>query len=103
MPSTAKDLGVEDSFQPDENVRGGSAYLDELLTRYQTTLRWRWQPTTPARTQWTSTTASSLPRDASIRRVCDSRVQSPRTGARAEAKTGSRASQTGGGLRAGSA
>jgi hypothetical protein len=34
MPSTAKDLGVEDSFQPDENVRGGSAYLDELLTRY---------------------------------------------------------------------
>jgi soluble lytic murein transglycosylase-like protein len=34
MPSTAKDLGVEDSFQPDQNVRGGAAYLDELLTRY---------------------------------------------------------------------
>jgi hypothetical protein len=34
MPSTAKDHGVEDSFQPDENVRGGSAYLDELLSRY---------------------------------------------------------------------
>ena len=34
MPSTAKDLGVADSFQPDQNVRGGSAYLDELLTRY---------------------------------------------------------------------
>jgi soluble lytic murein transglycosylase-like protein len=34
MPSTATGLGVEDSFKPDENVRGGSAYLDELLTRY---------------------------------------------------------------------
>ncbi|MFY9852245.1 MAG: lytic transglycosylase domain-containing protein [Terracidiphilus sp.] len=34
MPSTAKDLGVEDSFQPDQNVRGGSAYLDSLLTLY---------------------------------------------------------------------
>lgn len=34
MPSTARDMGVSDSFQPDENVRGGSAYLDELLTRY---------------------------------------------------------------------
>ena len=34
MPSTARDMGVSDSFQPDENVRGGSAYLDSLLTRY---------------------------------------------------------------------
>ncbi|MDE3148749.1 MAG: lytic transglycosylase domain-containing protein [Acidobacteriota bacterium] len=34
MPGTAAELGVRDSFQPDQNVRGGSAYLDELLTRY---------------------------------------------------------------------
>lgn len=34
MPHTAAELGVEDSFQPDQNVRGGSAYLDALLTRY---------------------------------------------------------------------
>jgi hypothetical protein len=34
MPGTASDLGVQDSFRPDENVRGGSAYLDTLLTRY---------------------------------------------------------------------
>jgi soluble lytic murein transglycosylase-like protein len=34
MPATAKDLGVEDSFKPNENVRGGTAYLDALLTRY---------------------------------------------------------------------
>jgi soluble lytic murein transglycosylase-like protein len=25
---------VEDSFKPDQNVRGGTIYLDELLTRY---------------------------------------------------------------------
>jgi soluble lytic murein transglycosylase-like protein len=34
MPGTASSLGVKDSFQPDQNVRGGSAYLDSLLTRY---------------------------------------------------------------------
>ena len=34
MPGTAKGLGVEDSFKPDQNVRGGSTYLDALLTRY---------------------------------------------------------------------
>src|ERR1019366_9085205 len=34
MPRTASDLGVEDSFKPDQNVRGGSTYLDWLLTRY---------------------------------------------------------------------
>jgi soluble lytic murein transglycosylase-like protein len=34
MPQTAAELGVADSFQPRENVRGGSAYLDALLTRY---------------------------------------------------------------------
>jgi hypothetical protein len=34
MPGTASELGVEDSFQPDQNVRGGSVYLDGLLTRY---------------------------------------------------------------------
>lgn len=34
MPGTASDLGVSDSFMPDQNVRGGSTYLDSLLTRY---------------------------------------------------------------------
>lgn len=38
MPATASDLGVEDSFRPDQNVRGGSAYLDALLTRYRNNL-----------------------------------------------------------------
>ena len=38
MPGTAAGLGVEDSFQPDQNVRGGSTYFDALLTRYHDNL-----------------------------------------------------------------
>lgn len=34
MPGTAHQLGVSDSFQPEQNVQGGTAYLDALLTRY---------------------------------------------------------------------
>ena len=34
MPATANDLGVQDSFKASDNVRGGSEYLDQLLTRY---------------------------------------------------------------------
>ncbi len=38
MPATAARLGVADSFSPGENVLGGSAYLDALLTRYHNNL-----------------------------------------------------------------
>jgi soluble lytic murein transglycosylase-like protein len=38
MPATAAQLGVHDSFEPQENVQGGSAYLDALLTRYHDNL-----------------------------------------------------------------
>jgi soluble lytic murein transglycosylase-like protein len=38
MPATAKDMGVADSFKPEENVRGGASYLDALLTRYHDNL-----------------------------------------------------------------
>jgi soluble lytic murein transglycosylase-like protein len=34
MPATAAALGVDDSFEPEQNVRGGAAYLDALLTCY---------------------------------------------------------------------
>lgn len=34
MPGTAAEQGVSDSFEPNQNVQGGSAYLDELLHRY---------------------------------------------------------------------
>lgn len=38
MPETARQLGVHDSFRPDENINGGTAYLDTLLTRYHDNL-----------------------------------------------------------------
>ncbi len=34
MPQTAAQLGVADSFRPDQNINGGTSYLDALLTRY---------------------------------------------------------------------
>jgi hypothetical protein len=34
MPGTAADLGVTDSFRADQNINGGTAYLDALLNRY---------------------------------------------------------------------
>jgi hypothetical protein len=34
MPGTAAQLGVQDSFSPEQNVHGGARYLRELLERY---------------------------------------------------------------------
>jgi soluble lytic murein transglycosylase-like protein len=34
MPGTAAQLGVADSFRADQNINGGTAYLDALLVRY---------------------------------------------------------------------
>src|SRR6202521_4960827 len=34
MPGTANQLGVNDAFDPQDNVTGGSRYLRELLERY---------------------------------------------------------------------
>jgi hypothetical protein len=34
MPGTASAMGVDDAFRPDQNISGGTAYLDSLLTRY---------------------------------------------------------------------
>ena len=34
MPSTASQMGILDSFIPDQNVEGGARYLDTLLIRY---------------------------------------------------------------------
>ena len=38
MPGTAKQLGVADPYAPQQNVSGGTAYLDALLTRYHNNL-----------------------------------------------------------------
>jgi Transglycosylase SLT domain len=34
MPGTAHQLGVNDAFRPDQNIAGGTTYLDQLLDRY---------------------------------------------------------------------
>lgn len=34
MPGTAADLGVRDSFDPEQNIMGGSKYISDLLKRY---------------------------------------------------------------------
>ncbi len=38
IPSTAHAMGVQNSLEPEQNVRGGTRYLDELLTRYHENL-----------------------------------------------------------------
>jgi soluble lytic murein transglycosylase-like protein len=34
MPGTANAMGVADAFRPEQNISGGTAYLDLMLTRY---------------------------------------------------------------------
>jgi soluble lytic murein transglycosylase-like protein len=34
MPGTANEMGVSDAFRPEQNIAGGTAYLDQLLVRY---------------------------------------------------------------------
>ncbi len=34
MPSTARMLGLDDPFDPDQNLRGGATYLKKLLSRF---------------------------------------------------------------------
>lgn len=38
MPGTANAMGVDDAFKPEQNIAGGTAYLDALLTRYHDNL-----------------------------------------------------------------
>ncbi|MDQ1692497.1 MAG: hypothetical protein QOH85_32 [Acidobacteriaceae bacterium] len=40
MPGTAGQLGVSDSFRADQNINGGTAYLNALLLRYHDKLDW---------------------------------------------------------------
>ena len=38
MPGTASKLGVADSFRADQNINGGTEYLNSLLERYHDNL-----------------------------------------------------------------
>jgi soluble lytic murein transglycosylase-like protein len=38
MPGTASAMAVDDVFKPEQNIAGGTAYLDALLTRYHDNL-----------------------------------------------------------------
>jgi soluble lytic murein transglycosylase-like protein len=59
MPETAKRYGVRDVFDPEDNIRGGVAYLADLLGDVLTTTsRARSPRTTPARARCASTAAS---------------------------------------------
>jgi len=35
MPHTAKSLGVQDIFNPEDNINGGVRYLKKLLNRFE--------------------------------------------------------------------
>ena len=83
MPGTAAGLGVKDSFEPNENVRGGSTYLDALLTQIprQSCLgagRLQRRPRSRRQVSW----HSAVPRNSCVCRARDSRIQSPRSGSR---------------------
>jgi hypothetical protein len=34
MPQTARDLGVRDAYDPEDNIRGGTKYLRQLMDKY---------------------------------------------------------------------
>jgi soluble lytic murein transglycosylase-like protein len=74
---------VQDSFEPGENVRGGSAYLDALLTRYHDKLALALAAYN-AGPQAVDKYHGIPPyqRDQGLRGARDSRVQSARAGAR---------------------
>ena len=38
MPATARDLGVRNPFDPEQNIRGGVTYLKQLLDKYDNNL-----------------------------------------------------------------
>jgi soluble lytic murein transglycosylase-like protein len=35
MPATARELGVRNAYDPNDNIRGGTAYLRQLLDKYE--------------------------------------------------------------------
>jgi soluble lytic murein transglycosylase-like protein len=40
MPGTASQLRVQDPYDPDENLRGGTTYLRQMIDRFQGKIEW---------------------------------------------------------------
>ncbi len=40
MPGTAAELGVSNSFDPDQNIRGGTLYLSRMMKRYGNNMKY---------------------------------------------------------------
>ena len=40
MPATARELGVTDPWDPEQNVRGGTRYLRQMLDQFDGKLDW---------------------------------------------------------------
>lgn len=38
MPGTARELGVDDPYDPEQNIRGGTSYLRQMLDRFEENL-----------------------------------------------------------------
>ena len=53
MPGTASELGVQDAFRPEQNIAGGTAYLDPLLTRYHDNIALALAAYNAGRGRWT--------------------------------------------------
>ena len=71
MPATASQLGVRNTFAPEENIGGGTAYLDALLTRYHDDIA-----AGGRRLQRGAGRGRPLPRHSTLRR--DARLRGPR-------------------------
>lgn len=42
MPSTAKSLGVNNAYDPYQNIMGGTKYIAQMLNKFATTSKKRW-------------------------------------------------------------
>jgi soluble lytic murein transglycosylase-like protein len=57
IPDTAERFGVRDALDPEQNIRGGLAYLRGCSASSRATWRWPLPPTTPAKATWPATRA----------------------------------------------
>ena len=76
MPQTAAQLGVADSFRPDQNIKAVRPIWMPCWFAITTTWRWRWPPIMPGRRRSRSITACLLIAKPGLCGASDSGVQS---------------------------